>query len=391
MEVRLGPDFISVRPELVLESAVPLKPDLQVPYSRAHMKPLPILVFLLLSLIPEQPPNSSPDPKPGAPTAFPRASPGRPPASPARRSRRIPTASSGPFPKLTFKNPLLITQRPGHRTSVRRRAGRQALLVPQRSQLRQGRPVPRPHHRIVRLGQAARFEGVDAVYGLAFHPQFAKNRFCYVCYVLDSKNGEQLPDGSRVSRFRVTDTDPPRIDPKSEKVLLTWLAGGHNGGDLHFGHDGFLYISTGDGANPNPPDRSTPARTSATCYRRSSASTWITRTKGKPYAVPPDNPFREDARCPAGDLGLRLPQSLAHELRPRHRRPVGRRRRLGAVGDGLPRPARRQLRLVDHGRPAAGPARRQARPDADPAPRPSTSRTPRRPRSPAATSTAANA
>ena len=101
----------------------------------------------------------------------------------------------------------------------------------------------------------AKVRGLDALYGLAFHPQFAKNRYCYICYVLNgTKPGKPLPDGSRVSRFRVTDTDPPRCDPKSEKVLLTWLAGGHNGGDLHFGNDGYLYISTGDGASPNPPD-----------------------------------------------------------------------------------------------------------------------------------------
>src|SRR5205085_11962774 len=121
--------------------------------------------------------------------------------------------------------------------------------------------------------KGGKVRGVGAVYGLAFHPRFAKNRYCYVCYVLDGKNpGEQLPDGSRVSRFRVTDTDPPRCDPKSEKVLITWLAGGHNGGCLQFGPDGCLYISTGTRPTPTRRTSTTPARTSATCCRRSCAS-----------------------------------------------------------------------------------------------------------------------
>jgi putative heme-binding domain-containing protein len=127
---------------------------------------------------------------------------------------------------------------------------------------------------------------------LVFHPQFAKNRFCYICYVLESKKpGEDLPDGSRVSRFTVTDTDPPKIDAKSEKVIITWRGGGHNGCDLHFGNDGMLYISTGDGSNPNPPDR---LNTGQDCSDLLSSILRIDVDKTDPgleYAIPKDNPF----------------------------------------------------------------------------------------------------
>src|SRR5262249_43912729 len=97
---------------------------------------------------------------------------------------------------------------------------------------------------------------VEAVYGLAFHPNFENNRQCFVCYTLRGKQKDQqnLADGTRLCRFKVTKGDPPRIDPSTEEILLTFLQGGDNGGDLHFGPDGMLYMSTGDAASPNPPD-----------------------------------------------------------------------------------------------------------------------------------------
>jgi len=64
---------------------------------------------------------------------------------------------------------------------------------------------------------------VEAVYGLAFHPDFEKNRRCFVCYTLKgSDNRPNLKDGTRVSRFLVTRSDPPRIEPASEEIVLTY-------------------------------------------------------------------------------------------------------------------------------------------------------------------------
>jgi putative heme-binding domain-containing protein len=220
------------------------------------------------------------------------------------------------FPKLAFKNPLLISSAPGtDRLFVGEHLGK----------LYSFRPDPAPDRADLFLDlttelhswdKAGKVKGVGAVYGLAFHPRFAKNRFCYVCYVLDSKtDGEQLPDGTRVSRFRVTDTDPPRCDPKSEKVLITWLAGGHNGGCLQFGPDGCLYISTGDGASPNPPDALDTGQDLSDLLSSILRIDVDHEDKGKAYAVPPDNPFVQTpgARPENWAYGFRNPWRMSFD------------------------------------------------------------------------------
>jgi uncharacterized repeat protein (TIGR03806 family) len=83
----------------------------------------------------------------------------------------------------------------------------------------------------------------NTTYGLVFHPKFAENGYFYVMSLHDAGQ-----TGSRLSRFQVKPGGPLVADAQSEKVILEWPSGGHNGGCLRFGPDGFLYLATGDGS-----------------------------------------------------------------------------------------------------------------------------------------------
>jgi putative heme-binding domain-containing protein len=219
------------------------------------------------------------------------------------------------FPNLKFKNPLLMARCPGSdRLFVGEHAGvlysfkdapdaKADLFMDLRKEIK-----------TIRLLPDAR--DIEAVYGLAFHPDFERNRQCFVCYTLNGKQGQpNLKDGTRVSRFLVTNADPPRIDPASEEIVLTFLQGGHNGGDIHFGPDGMLYISTGDAASPNPPDVFNTGQDISDLLSSILRIDVDRKDQGMNYAVPKDNPFvgMKGARPEVWAYGLRNPWRMSFD------------------------------------------------------------------------------
>jgi glucose/arabinose dehydrogenase len=146
-----------------------------------------------------------------------------------------------------------------------------------------------------RVGSSASEQGL---LGLAFHPNYASNGFFFVNYT--NRQGDTV-----ISRFSVSSTDPNRAEPDSEVIVLVidQPAPNHNGGNLLFGPDGYLYVGMGDGGGAGD--------IFGNGQNRQSLLGKMLRINVDelPYAIPPDNPFVavSSTRPEIWALGLRNP------------------------------------------------------------------------------------
>ncbi len=140
--------------------------------------------------------------------------------------------------------------------------------------------------------------GERGLLNVAFHPDYQNNGLFYVNYT--NSGGDTV-----IARYNVS-IDPDVADPGSGVILLTVPQpfGNHNGGQLQFGPDGYLYIGMGDGGSGGDPQNN--AQNPATLLGKMLR---IDIDSAFPYAIPSDNPFIGDktVREEIWAFGLRNP------------------------------------------------------------------------------------
>jgi glucose/arabinose dehydrogenase len=165
--------------------------------------------------------------------------------------------------------------------------------------------------------------GEEGLLGLAFPPEYAEKGHFYVYYT-------RLDGNNQVSRF-FTSSDANIVDPDSEEEILFLhhpSYSNHNGGQLAFGPDGYLYIGTGDGGGSGDPEDNAQSLASllGKILRIDVENAHSTPIMGdfwfyipllavgndlpaRAYTLPPDNPFLTEAQAQPEiwALGLRNP------------------------------------------------------------------------------------
>ena len=181
---------------------------------------------------------------------------------------------------------------------------------------------------------------------MAFAPDYATTRKFYVYYT-------DTDGAMTVAEYLRDPVNPDIADPNSRREVLSipHPRGNHNGGQLQFGPDGYLYLATGDGGGGGDPDRA--GQNLGVLPGQALADQPELGPAGEPYTDSRRQSVCRPARS-RRDLGLRAPEPVALLVRPGNGQPDDRRRRSGRLGGDRLRPGAErwtwhELRLELHG------------------------------------------
>ncbi len=212
----------------------------------------------------------------------------------------LPYVAVKAFPKLHVEKPLYILEEPGTKN----------FLLLQHLQYWAG------PSRLLRFENDPEVDHAEPmlninrlVYGMTLHPDFIHNGYIYL---IGNGPVNAAVHTDRISRYTI-DRKTGKIDPASELAIIEWESNGHDGGDLAFGPDGYLYHAAGDGTADSDKNL------------RGQDITHLNSTmiridvdhpaNGKAYSIPKDNPFvgTAGARPEIWAYGFRNPWRLAFD------------------------------------------------------------------------------
>jgi len=184
------------------------------------------------------------------------------------------------FPELSFTNPVDL-QHPGDGTD-------RLFVVEQQGNIYVFENDASVSDKTLFLDITNRVDNTgneEGLLGLAFHPNYENNGYFYVNYTANN------PDRTIISRFEVSANNADQADAASETVILTYEQpfSNHNGGQIAFGPDGYLYIASGDGGSGGDPQGNGQNR--ATLLGNILRIDVDNTSGNNNYAIPPDNPF----------------------------------------------------------------------------------------------------
>ncbi|XP_035184184.1 HHIP-like protein 1 [Oxyura jamaicensis] len=178
-----------------------------------------------------------------------------------------------------------------HRFFIAEQVGLVWTYLPDRSRLE------KPFLNISEAVLTSPWEGDERGFlGIVFHPKFKFTGKVYVYYSVEVRYEERI----RISEFRISPGDMNTLDHGSERIILEIEepASNHNGGELLFGDDGYLYIFTGDGGMAGDPFGTFGnAQNKSTLLGKVLRIDVNNNDRGPLYRIPPDNPFIDDPQA----------------------------------------------------------------------------------------------